>query len=117
MGMACPRAGAFECWCCNDLDENSAGRHSLIPTQECSGGELTSGVNENRQDHCSGFSGADDGYVLDGYYLGGHCRAAIYEMDQLSGEDAVAHEVRECEGGTVEIACDEGKVINILDAT
>ena len=84
MGMACPRAGAFECWCCNDLDENSAGRHSLIPTQECSGGELTSGVNENRQDHCSGFSGADGGYVLDGYYLGGHCRAAIYEMAALA---------------------------------
>ena len=61
MGMACPRAGAFECWCCNDLDENSGGRHSLIPTEECSGGELTSGVNGNRQDHCSGFANAGDG--------------------------------------------------------
>ena len=79
MGMACPRAGAFECWCCNDLDQNSGNRHSLIPTSECNGGELTSGVNGNRHDHCSGFDGADNGgYVLDGYYLGGHCRAAIY---------------------------------------
>ena len=85
MGMACPRADAFECWCCNDLDENSAGRHSLIPTQECSGGELTSGVNGNRHDHCSGFSNAGNGgYILDGWYLGGHCRAAIYEMDPHS---------------------------------
>ena len=30
----------------------------MIPTEECSGGELTSGVNGNRQDHCSGFDGA-----------------------------------------------------------
>ena len=31
MGMACPRAGAFECLCCNDLDENSGGTNSAIP--------------------------------------------------------------------------------------
>ena len=81
MGMACPRAGAFECWCCNDLDENSGGTNSAIPDEECSGGDLTSGVNGNRQDHCSGFSGASNGgYILDGYNLGGHCRAAIYDM-------------------------------------
>jgi hypothetical protein len=116
MGMACPRADAFECWCCNDFDLNSAGRHSLIPTQECSGGELTSGVNGNRQDHCSGFSGADDGYTLDGYYLGGHCRAAIYDLAQVSGEDAPAQQIRGCEGETVSIACDGDNVINILDA-
>ena len=87
MGMACPRAGAFECWCCNDLDQNSGNRHSLIPTSECNGGELTSGVNGNRHDHCSGLSGADDGgYVLDGYYLGGYCRAAIYSMEAQLGD-------------------------------
>eukprot|EP01050_Picozoa_sp_SAG11_P019546 SAG11_NODE_3131_length_2664_cov_5.587914_1_plen_367_part_10 len=80
MGLACPRAGAFECWCCNDFDQNSAGTHAMIGTQECSGGELTSGVNGNQNAHCSGFANAAGGYELGGYYLGGHCRAAIYNL-------------------------------------
>ena len=94
MGLACPRAGAFECWCCAEFDQNSASRTGVIPTSECNGGELTSGVNNNRHDHCSGFSNAGStvqpdgsdglpGYVLGGYYLGGHCRAAIYDVGQM----------------------------------
>lgn len=34
MGMACPRASAFECWCCNDLDQNSGQRTSVINSEE-----------------------------------------------------------------------------------
>ena len=30
MGLACPRNGAFECWCCNELDSNSAGKTALV---------------------------------------------------------------------------------------
>jgi hypothetical protein len=79
MGLACPRAGnAFECWCCNSFDRNSGQRTSLIPASECNGGDLTSGVNSNRHDHCNGWPSAGD-YTLDGYYLGGHCRAALYQ--------------------------------------
>ena len=85
MGMACPRANVFECWCCDDLEQNSDSRTGVIPTSECNGGELTSGVNGNRHDHCSGFSNAaNGGYVLDGYYLGGHCRAAIYDLGEIA---------------------------------
>ena len=91
MGMACPRAGAFECWCCNSFDDNSAGHNAAIPDEECSGGALTSGVNGNRQDHCSGLTGADNGgYILDGYNLGGHCRVAVYDMNVINTQGSNA---------------------------
>ena len=91
MGMACPRAGAFECWCCNSFDDNSAGHNAAIPDEECSGGALTSGVNGNRQDHCSGFANAGDGgYILDGYNLGGHCRVAVYDMNVINTQGSNA---------------------------
>ena len=67
MGFACPQAGSFECWCCNELDANSNAEEALIPESECAGGEQTSGISGNHNDHCSGFDGAD----WDGYNLGG----------------------------------------------
>ena len=81
MGLACPRASAFECWCCDLLDVDSVGRSGLIAESECSGGGLTSGINGNDHAHCSGFDGAAaGGYDLGGYFLGGHCRAAVYNV-------------------------------------
>eukprot|EP01043_Picozoa_sp_COSAG02_P087819 COSAG02_NODE_25028_length_670_cov_18.115587_1_plen_223_part_11 len=91
----------------------------MIPTQECSGGDLTSGVNGNRQDHCSGFANAGDGgYILGGYYLGGNCRAALYDMDTVIQSLAGGVEqARECEGNRLTITCSGDDVINIIDAT
>jgi hypothetical protein len=108
MGLACPRASVFECWCCDELDKTSTGAEGIIPSSECSGGDLSSGVNSNRHDHCSGFRGLDGvntventfaggrdsqgGYLLiengKSYFLGGHCRAAIYTV-QSSADTAV----------------------------
>ena len=118
-GLACPRPNAFECWCCNELDTTSQGGTGKIPDSECDGGEYTSGVNNNRQDHCSGFSGSHSLANGDGkvFHLGGHCRAAIYNTKL--GLGAAAQEARVCEGSTLDIDCagQGGGQINIRDAS
>ena len=82
MGLACPRNNAFECWCCNELDPIASGASALVSSSDCDNSYLHSGINNNRNDHCSGFGPADGGgYKLDGFSLGGHCRAAIYTPD------------------------------------
>eukprot|EP01045_Picozoa_sp_COSAG04_P005388 COSAG04_NODE_249_length_18866_cov_8.876805_21_plen_262_part_00 len=116
-GLACPRPNAFECWCCNELDTTSQGGSGQIPASECDGGDYTSGINNNRQDHCSGFSGSHSVEQSDGkvFHLGGHCRAAIYNT-LLGG---APNEARVCEGSTLDIDCtgEGGGVINIRDAS
>ena len=73
MGFACPRAGAVECWCCNELDDNSAGASGLVSTSDCDNTYLHSGLNNNNNAHCSGYSGAEDGFFLEGFFMGGWC--------------------------------------------
>jgi hypothetical protein len=116
-GLACPRADAIECWCCNELDTTNQGGSGRIPASECDGGDYTSGVNNNRQDHCNGFDGSHSLEHADGslFSLGGHCRAAIYNT-QLGGG---ANEARVCEGSNMAIDCADqgGGQINIRDAS
>eukprot|EP01043_Picozoa_sp_COSAG02_P037835 COSAG02_NODE_2869_length_7863_cov_5.126610_4_plen_830_part_00 len=81
--LGCPTASAVECACCNSLDLNEAGDDGRIPDEECAGGELASGINGNRQDHCSGMTldtvdPGSGGYVMGGYPLGGYCRVNVY---------------------------------------
>ena len=76
MGLACPTHTAFECWCCNTLDDNSLGHSGRIPNSECMGGQMTSGINSNSNGHCVGFPSGT--YKNGGFYLGGHWRAMIY---------------------------------------
>ena len=85
--LGCPTPSAVECACCNDLDANDAGDDGQIPDEECAGGALASGINGNRQDHCSGLTAGSvptdpgsGGYVMGGYPLGGYCRVDVYNV-------------------------------------
>ena len=76
--------------CCDELDQTTSGGTGEIPASECDGGLYTSGINNNRQDHCSGFSGSHSIEHSDGsvFHLGGYCRAAIYTTDLSANADA-----------------------------
>jgi hypothetical protein len=95
MAMACPMTKHFECWCCNALDADDGGGEGLLPEEECRGGKLTSGLKigvgknkfeTNTNTHCLGFDtdtsmpGVQGKYSMDGYALGGACRAAVYDV-------------------------------------
>jgi|EP01046_Picozoa_sp_COSAG06_P022067 hypothetical protein len=81
--LGCPQAASVECACCNTLDANDQGEDGRIPDEECAGGSLSSGINGNRQDHCSGMAldtvdPGSGGYVIGGYPLGGYCRVSVF---------------------------------------
>merc|ERR1711957_306189 len=78
--LACPTAGKIECWCCNTLDLANDGReHEKLAQSECTGGEMTSGINSNDNGHCSGTPTGT--FIQHGYFLGGYCRGALYNID------------------------------------
>jgi len=75
--LACPSGGTTECWCCNSVDKANGGKdHELLDTSECTGGAMTSGLNGNQNSQCSGTP--RNTFIVDGYYLGGWCRGALY---------------------------------------
>jgi len=78
--LACPTAGKIECWCCNTLDLANDGReHEKLAQSECTGGEMTSGINSNDNGHCSGTPTGT--FIQHGYFLGGYCRGALYNIN------------------------------------
>lgn len=79
MALACPRDG-IECWCCNTLDTTSTGTDGKIKDAECATDYTPqSGVNANSQGTCYHSSGLR---YMDGFALGGHCRAAVYSTGE-----------------------------------
>eukprot|EP00747_Dinoflagellata_sp_TGD_P182640 gnl/TRDRNA2_/TRDRNA2_36973_c0_seq1.p2 gnl/TRDRNA2_/TRDRNA2_36973_c0~~gnl/TRDRNA2_/TRDRNA2_36973_c0_seq1.p2 ORF type:complete len:194 (+),score=39.46 gnl/TRDRNA2_/TRDRNA2_36973_c0_seq1:111-692(+) len=86
MSLSCPTGDSFQCTCCNELKRPN-GSLPIISAQECAGGSLTSGISENKQGTCTGFTGADrGGYVLHRHLLGGSCRAAVYQVSNLESQ-------------------------------
>jgi len=78
--LACPTAGKIECWCCNTLDLANDGReHEKLAQSECTGGEMTSGINSDDNGHCSGTPTGT--FIQHGYFLGGYCRGALYNIN------------------------------------
>lgn len=66
------------CGCCTEVASDC---HTLS-TSECKGGPFTSGLpnkSENGGDN-QGFSGIDGKFTVDGFMMGGHCRAAVYSI-------------------------------------
>ena len=70
--MACPMDKAFECWCCDEIDDGN----ERLKDSECFGGHLDSGITGNTQRHCTGTPTGT--YGVDNFGLGGACRVAVY---------------------------------------
>merc|ERR1712086_865867 len=79
--VADPRACSVHCKSLNynTLDLANDGReHEKLAQSECTGGEMTSGINSDDNGHCSGTPTGT--FIQHGYFLGGYCRGALYNI-------------------------------------